>query len=82
MRTLVSISTRTAPLLVKAVYQAYDPNTSKEVAQEQIYRDYKDQDGTKFASKSLVNQDGKKFMEIEITEYKPLDKLPDSAFKP
>ena len=35
----------------------------KEVAQEQFYRDYKDQAGIKYPTKSLVNQDGKKFME-------------------
>jgi hypothetical protein len=54
----------------------------KEVAQEQFPRDYKDQAGTKYPSKSLVNQDGKKFMEIEVTEYKGLEKLDDSVFKP
>lgn len=69
-------------LILKAAYQAYDPLTMKEVAQEQFYRDYKDQAGIKYPTKSLVNQDGKKFMEIEVTDYKALEKLDDSAFKP
>ena len=69
-------------LIVKAAYQAYDPLTMKEVAQEQFYQDYKEQDGIKYPTKSLVNQDGKKFMKIEVTEYKNLDKLDDSVFKP
>jgi hypothetical protein len=69
-------------LIVKAAYQAFDPIEKKEVAQEQFYRDYKDQAGIKYPTKSLVNQDGKKFMEIEVTEYKGLEKLDDAVFKP
>jgi hypothetical protein len=73
---------KTSGLVVKAAYQAYDPLAMKEVSQEQFYRDYKDQAGIKYPTKSLVNQDGKKFMEIEVTEYKGLEKLDDSVFKP
>lgn len=69
-------------LIVKASYQAYDPLAMKEVSQEQSYSDYKDLAGIKYPTKSLVNQDGKKFMEIEVTEYKGLEKLDDSVFKP
>ncbi|CAN5371376.1 hypothetical protein BH10PLA2_BH10PLA2_27380 [soil metagenome] len=69
-------------LVVKAAYKAFDPNADKEVMQEQYYRDYKDQDGTKYAAKSVVMQDDKKFMEIEVTEYKSLEKLDNSVFKP
>ena len=67
--------------VVKAAYKAYDPNSDKDVSQEQIYTDYKTVDGNSYPAKSLVMQDGKKFMELE-TEYKSLDKLDDSAFKP
>jgi hypothetical protein len=73
---------KNSALILKAAYQAFDPISGKEVAQEQFYRDYKEQDGTKHPTKSLVNQDGKKFMEIEVTDYKNLDKLDDSVFKP
>jgi hypothetical protein len=69
-------------LLVKAAYKAFDPNADKEVTQEQTYRDYKDQDGVKYAAKSVVMQDDKKFMDIEVTEYKSLEKLDNSVFKP
>ncbi len=69
-------------LVVKAAYKAYDAIADKEVAQEQSYSDYKDQDGIKYATKSLVLQDGKKFMELEVTEYKVMEKLDAAAFKP
>ena len=69
-------------LVVKTAYSAYDAIADKEVAQEQTYRDFKEQDGIKYPTKSMVSQDGKKFMEIEMVEYKCLEKLDNSAFKP
>ena len=68
-------------LLSKATYQAFDPNSSKEVTQELFFTEYKDLDGTKYPSKSRVIQDGKKFMQLEITEYKVAEKLDNSVFK-
>jgi hypothetical protein len=69
-------------LVVKAAYKAYDAIADKEVAQEQSYKDYKEQDGIKYATKSLVLQDGKKFMQVEVTEYKVMEKLDSAVFKP
>jgi hypothetical protein len=68
-------------LLSKASYLAYDPISSKEVRQELFFKEYKDLDGTKYPSKSLVIQDGKKFMQLEVTEYKVSEKLDSSVFK-
>jgi hypothetical protein len=55
-------------LLRKAEYRAFDESSKKEVTQEKLLSGYKDTDGFKAPSKMLVNNDGKKFMEIEITE--------------
>lgn len=69
-------------LVVKVESKVYDPLAMKEVVQEQFYRDYVTQDGLKYPTKSLVTQDGKKFMVLEVTENKNLEKLDDSVFKP
>ncbi len=69
-------------LLVKVGCKAYDPLTMKEVDQEQSYRDFKTKDGLKYPTKSQVTQDGKKFMDLEVTENKNLKKLEDSVFQP
>jgi hypothetical protein len=69
-------------LLVKAVYQSFDALAKKDVARENIYQDYTEQDGIKYAKKSLVFQEGKKFMQLEVTEYKALEKLDNSVFNP
>jgi hypothetical protein len=69
-------------LVVKVACKAFDPISDKEVSQEQFYRDYKSQDGNTYPTKSVVLQDDKKFMELEVTEYKNLEKLDESAFKP
>ena len=67
-------------LLSKASSQAFDPIGSKEVSQEIFFKDYKDLDGTKYPSKSLVTQDGKKVIQLETTEYKVSEKLDNSVF--
>ena len=38
-------------------------------------------EGMKIAKKLLINRDGKKYMELDITEVKFLDKVDDSEFK-
>jgi hypothetical protein len=67
-------------LMVKTVFQALDTTTMKEVSREMILSDFKETDGLKHATKILMNQDGKKFIEGEITEYKIVDKLDDGEF--
>ena len=68
-------------LLTKASCQAFDPVHSKEVNQELFFKEYKDLDGTKYPSKTVVTQDGKKVMQLEVTEYKVSEKLDSSVFK-
>jgi hypothetical protein len=69
-------------LLVKAEYRALDPFTKMEVAQEKLYSEYKDSllPGAKMASKQIVNNDGKRFMEVELTEIRVVDRHDDSVF--
>src|SRR5262249_37172471 len=52
----------------------------KEVMQEVYYSDYKEFDGLKRPTKVVIHQDGKKFMEAEVTEMKFVDKFDDSEF--
>ena len=69
-------------LPVKATFKALDPISGKEVGNELFFREYKEQDGIKYPAKSLVLQDGKKFMQLEVTDYKALEKLDNSVFNP
>ena len=67
-------------LLVKSENRALDPFTKEEVAQEKIYRDYKANDGgLKYPTKMVINHDGKKFIEMEITETTPMENRFDAS---
>jgi hypothetical protein len=68
-------------LPVKSEGKSLDAMTMQEVNQEKFYSDYKDFDGLKRPTKVTVNRDGKKFMDVEVTELKNLEKLDDSVFQ-
>ncbi len=51
-----------------------------EFTQETTYRDYKDFEGIKKATKIESKRDGEKFVEVEITEFKLLDKVDPKTF--
>jgi len=67
-------------LLTKIENRVVDIQTKEEKSQEKILSDYKDVDGYLRPSKVVINQDGKKFMDVEITDVKLVDKLEDSTF--
>jgi hypothetical protein len=67
-------------LLVKSMRPTFDLTARKEVMKETYLSDYKDANGMKHAGKVRIDQDGKKLLEGEITEYKILDKADDSEF--
>lgn len=67
-------------LLVRVARISYDGNIMKEAAFETIYSDFKDFNGLKHASKAIINQDGKKYMELEFTQITPLDKIDPKEF--
>ena len=69
-------------LLVKSEYRAVEQFTKMEVAQEKLYSDYKELlPGIKMASKQLINNDGKRYMELEMTEITSVERHDDGLFK-
>lgn len=52
----------------------------EEVTQETTFGDYKDFDGIKKATKIASKRDGQQFVEVEVTEFKVLDKVDDETF--
>ena len=52
----------------------------KEFAQETLYSDYKEIQGVKHATKMVIKRDGMEFMNGEITEWTPSEKLDDNLF--
>ena len=67
-------------LLVKSVRPALDPNTMKESQRETILGGFKEVNGLQHPTKMTILQDGKKFLEIEITETKLLEKIDETEF--
>jgi len=67
-------------LPVRTVRSTLDAETMQEATAEVIYSGIKEFDGLKWPTKMVVNQDGKKLMEVEITEFKKLDKIQPSEF--
>ncbi|HUR53737.1 MAG TPA: hypothetical protein VMZ71_06380 [Gemmataceae bacterium] len=60
-------------LLSKMTREGLSPAGVK-VAEETTYTDYKDVSGIMVPMKSQVTHEGKLFLDITVTEYKPLDK--------
>jgi outer membrane lipoprotein-sorting protein len=67
-------------LVVKTEMVTYDGEMAKEVTQEKFIIDYQDKDGMKMAKRVEILKDGKAFMDIEITDIQPVEKLADSVF--
>ena len=54
--------------------------SGQEVTQEKFVIGYQDKDGMKVAKRVEILNDGKLFMDIEITEVHAAEKLDDSIF--
>ncbi len=68
-------------LLVKSENKVKDPEAGNvEVNQESLYSDYQDVEGAKMAMKMTILRDGKKYVEGENFEIKPVDKHDDKTF--
>jgi len=67
-------------LLLKSETKAIDPLSKQEVTQEKIFGDYKAVQGRQVPFRVTVNQDGKLYMEIEITEVQIVDQLDPGLF--
>jgi len=68
-------------LLAKTESRRLDGQSMQDVDEERIVTGYQDIDGIKTAKKVLLNHDGKKFMEVEVTEVKFLDRVDDNEFQ-
>jgi outer membrane lipoprotein-sorting protein len=66
-------------LLLKSESRGRDPNM-QEVNQEKIFLDYKEFDGIRAATRFIVNHDGKRFLEMDVTEQRHLPSLDASIF--
>jgi hypothetical protein len=67
-------------LLVKSETRTLDPG-KQEVNQEKFYSDFKELiPGLKLATKQVINHDGKRFMEVTVTELRAVDQFDDKVF--
>jgi hypothetical protein len=67
--------------LVKSERRAKDVQAGgDEFAEEKFYSDFKEVGGVKVPYKLTIKRDGKVYIEGEITEYKPVEKVDDSQF--
>jgi hypothetical protein len=68
-------------LLVKSETNVKDFDMNgKEFTQETLYGDYKEINGVLVARKIVVNRDGKKYVDAEISDLEVKEKLDDSVF--
>jgi len=67
-------------LPVKTVATVAGFGGGEEFTQETTFSDYKEFDGIKKATKISSTRNGEKFVDIEITEFKVLDKVPPETF--
>jgi len=65
----------------KVTYRAIDFMSRAEEEQERIMDDYKEVNGEKRPMKLTINKDGKKFIEIDVTEVKYVDSVGDDVFE-
>lgn len=67
-------------LPLKSERAVKDPMMGKEFTQETLYSDYKEVGGVRHPMKQVINRDGQKYVENEITEFETKDKIDDGQF--
>jgi len=67
-------------LLLKLETRVKDLMAGKEVTEERLFSDYKKMDGAQVPQKVVINRDGNKYVESELTDYKRMEKLDSSLF--
>jgi hypothetical protein len=67
-------------LPVKGEITARDIEADQEVSHEFLFSEYKEFDGVKAYTQMVWNKNGKKYLDRELTELKPEEKLDDSLF--
>lgn len=71
---------KTTHLLVKAEYRAVEPSMKQEVDQVRRLSDYKEFGGIRLATKIVLDNAGKRFAELEITELRVVEKHDAAIF--
>jgi hypothetical protein len=67
-------------LPIRCELRLNDPETGQEVVAAWLFSGFKEMDGVQHATKLVLNRDGNKMMEIEISEVKPEEKVDDDTF--
>ena len=67
-------------LPVKLVAKVAGFGGGEDFTQETTFSDYKDFDGIKKATKISSKRDGEKFVDVEVSDFKVLDKVPAETF--
>ena len=65
---------------VQCELRTKEPEAGQEAAGAWLFSDFKDMGGVQHATRLVLNRDGKKILEIEISEVKPEDKVDDDTF--
>jgi outer membrane lipoprotein-sorting protein len=66
-------------LLSKVERRTLD-DSQQEVTEETFFSDYKEVDGVKVPMKLVIHHDGNKYLELEVTEYRFVDRIDDAEF--
>jgi hypothetical protein len=67
-------------LPVRTLRRVHDMMSNQDVDQETLLSDYKDFGGVQHSAKSVVRRAGRDLVDLEITEFKPLEKLDERVF--
>jgi hypothetical protein len=67
-------------LMLKSEMRTLDAMSGQEVTQEKFITEYQMKNGIQTAKRVEILKDGKLFMDIELTEVTPLEKLDDTVF--
>jgi hypothetical protein len=67
-------------LLVALERPGYDEQ-GKPVEHQEIYGSYREANGLKYSTKTLIKQNGKRYLESEILDFKPLEKVDAKEFQ-
>ena len=69
-------------LLVKTEFQVKDVKGGgdKDMSQESFYTDFKEFKGTKYPTKVTIKREDKQFVEVEMTDIRPLETVDDALF--
>ena len=68
-------------LLIAVERNGFD-SEAKPVEQTDIYGSYREANGLKYPTKTLIKQNGKQYLESETIEFKPLEKVDSREFQP